>query len=106
MTESYSAYKENGNKKPTNLINSALKQLGDCKFKNYEVGTMFANAYRKDSLEPATDIYSVDGKDLIFECDVRDLYLNNDDDNQVTGQYLVITKISYNGKSVDVDIAI
>lgn len=107
MVEMYSAFKENGNQKPTNLINSALKELGaNTKFKAYEVGTMFAHVYKKNGLEPDTDTYTVDGKDLTFECDVRDLYLDDEDYDRVTGQYLEIIKISYDGKSIDVEIAI
>lgn len=107
MVETYSPFRENGCKKPTNLINSALKELGvSTKFIAYEVGTMFSDVYERSVLKPSTHTYIVDGKELTFECDVIDLFLDDDDYNKVTGQCLKITKISYNDKSIDVEIAI
>jgi hypothetical protein len=43
---------------------------------------------------------------LVFEGDVRDLYLDDEDFSKVTGHYYEITRITYDGKPIDVEIAI
>lgn len=71
------------------------------KYKNERWGD-----YKKDILEPATETYTVDNKELVFEGDVRDLYLDDEDFSKVTGHYYEITRITYDGKPIDVEIAI
>lgn len=104
MLEVYSAYKENGNQKPTSLINSTLKELGaKTKFYAYEVDTIFYNSLQNDDTALA-ETFTIDGKELTFEGVIEDLYLDDENFDKVTGQCPVITRITYDGKSIDKEI--
>lgn len=106
MIEPYSAYKENGNQKPTNIINSALKKLGEnTKFSAYDVDHIFYNSLQNDDTD-LIETFTIDGKELVFEGILKDLHLDDENLDKVTGQCPLITKITYDGKSIDKEIYI
>lgn len=107
MIKKYSPFIQNGNKKPVNLINSALKELGvNCKFKNYEVDNLFVEEYKKSNLEDCIVPFMVGDKEVVLECVVKELYLDDENNERVSGHFFEITKITYEGKSIGVEIAV
>lgn len=96
MLIKFSAYKENGDVKPTTLVNAELRKLGIKEaIMSYELASLSPSG---ESYEPYFAKLKISGIPVTIEYSREDLYLDDEDSNKKTGTCPVIVKISTDSK--------
>lgn len=107
MIRKFSAYKENGNRRPAMLINSALRELGvNGKISDKDTDLIPTFSDKKYNTLGFKEIL-VKGLQVRIEYECQPLYLDDEDFCHITGVCSSIIRISTSNKSMGgLDIAI